>query len=70
VLWICPSTFKNFVVYNDGKVSDFICVTIDRMSTIETRSKHDIYCISFLSMQSTSGIAVSVKSSCHLQIAS
>ena len=39
-----------------------VCVTIDRMCIIEMKSKQDIYCsVSFLTMQSTSGVTVSVK---------
>jgi hypothetical protein len=36
-----------------------ICVIIDRMCVIEMKSKQDIYCC-FLTIQSTSGIIVSV----------
>ena len=58
----CPSHPSQFDHPNNIGCGVLVCVTIDRMCMIEMKSMQDIYCsISFLIIQSTSGIIVSVK---------
>jgi hypothetical protein len=57
-----PSHPSQFDHPNNIECGVLVCVTIERMCMIEMKSKHDIYCsVSFLTIQSTSGIIVAVK---------